>query len=145
MEFLILYRYCRFLAKEAEQNMDAVAPPLFLRFVNLLMNDAVFLLDEALSNMSKLKEMQTARENGEWDRLSATERAQNMGYLQQTGLLAKFDNILGRDTIKTLVKLTTKITIVFTHSTMVDRVAAMLNYFLLNLVGPNQKNFKVRP
>lgn len=58
--------------------------------------------------------------------------------------MAKFDNILGRDTIKTLEKLTTKITIVFTHSTMVDRVAAMLNYFLLNLVGPNQKNFKVK-
>lgn len=51
----------RLLAKEAEQNMEAVSPPLFLRFVNLLMNDAVFLLDEALSNMSKLKEMETAR------------------------------------------------------------------------------------
>jgi len=26
---------------------------------------------------------------------------------------------------------------------MVDRVAAMLNYFLCNLVGPKKKNFKV--
>lgn len=58
--------------------------------------------------------------------------------------MARFDNILGRDTIKTIDKLTSRITIVFTHATMVDRVAAMLNYFLLNLVGPNQKNFKVK-
>lgn len=123
--------------------MEAVTPPLFLRFVNLLMNDAVFLLDEALSNMSKLKEMETARENGEWNQLSPTERAQNLAHMQQTGILARFDNILGRDTIKALRMLTSKITIVFTHTTMVERVAAMLNYFLLNLVGPKQKNFKV--
>lgn len=41
--------------------MDAVQPPLFLRFINLLMNDAVFLLDEALSNMAQLRQMLQAR------------------------------------------------------------------------------------
>lgn len=41
--------------------MDAVTPPLFLRFVNLLMNDAVFLLDESLTNMAQIRTMQTAR------------------------------------------------------------------------------------
>lgn len=40
--------------------MEAVHPPLFLRFVNLLINDAIFLLDESLANMAKIKEMQTA-------------------------------------------------------------------------------------
>lgn len=51
---------CRILANEAEANMEAVHPPLFLRFVNLLINDAIFLLDESLANMAKIKEMQTA-------------------------------------------------------------------------------------
>lgn len=41
--------------------MEAVQPPLFLRFINLLMNDAVFLLDEALSNMAQLRQMFQAR------------------------------------------------------------------------------------
>lgn len=59
-------------------------------------------------------------------------------------MIARFDNILGRETIHTLELLTSDITTVFTHATMVDRVAAMLNYFLLNLVGPNKKNFKVK-
>lgn len=84
-----------------------------------------------------------SRESGEWNNLPIMERTQNMGYLQHIGMIARFNNILGRDTIRTLVNLTSEITIVFTHSTMVDRVAAMLNYFLLKLVGPNQKNFKV--
>uniref|UniRef100_A0A1Y1K3I1 Ubiquitin conjugation factor E4 A n=1 Tax=Photinus pyralis TaxID=7054 RepID=A0A1Y1K3I1_PHOPY len=132
------------LAQEAELNMEAVSPPIFLRFINLLINDAIFLLDESLSNMAKLRELQRARDAGEWGNLPPQERAQNMGNLQHTGMLARFDNILGKDTIRTLEYLTSEIKMVFTHSTMVDRVAAMLNYFLLNLVGPNQKNFKVK-
>lgn len=41
--------------------MEAVQPPLFLRFVNLLMNDAVFLLDDALTNIAQLRQMINAR------------------------------------------------------------------------------------
>lgn len=36
------------LAHYASENLEAMNPPLFLRFLNLLMNDAVFLLDEAI-------------------------------------------------------------------------------------------------
>lgn len=36
------------LADYASENLEAMAPPLFLRFLNLLMNDAIFLLDEAI-------------------------------------------------------------------------------------------------
>ncbi|XP_056648617.1 ubiquitin conjugation factor E4 A isoform X2 [Diorhabda sublineata] len=134
----------RQLAEEAETNMEAVNPPLFLKFSNLLINDAIFLLDEALANMAKLKEMQQAQDSGEWANMNVRERTQNISYMHHIGNLARFDNILGKDTIGMLEKLTSKINLVFTHSTMVDRIAAMLNYFLLNLVGPNKKNFKVK-
>lgn len=83
------------------------------------------------------------RESGEWNNLGFQERAQNMSYMRHIGMMARFDNVLGKDTITTLEKLTSKISAIFTHPTIVDRVAAMLNYFLLNLVGPNRKNFKV--
>lgn len=131
------------LAKEAENNMEAVQPPLFLRFINLLMNDAVFLLDEALSNMAQLKQMLQARESGEWNKLPPNEREQQTGYLQHIGMIARFDNILGRKTIQTIKMLTTEIKSIFCHPTMVDRIASMLNYLLLQLVGPNKKNLKV--
>lgn len=41
--------------------MEAVQPPLFLRFINLLMNDAVHLLHDALSQIAQLKQMINAR------------------------------------------------------------------------------------
>ncbi|XP_016912491.1 ubiquitin conjugation factor E4 A isoform X2 [Apis cerana] len=131
------------LAEEAETNMEAAQPPLFLRFINLLMNDAVFLLDEALSTMAQLKQLIQARESGEWNKLPQHERDQQAHYLLHLGMIARFDNILGRKTIYTLKMLTTEIKSIFCHPTMVDRIASMLNYLLLQLVGPNKKNLKV--
>ena len=41
------------LATDVEANMEAAHPPLFLHFVLLLMNDAIYLLDEGLSYMAQ--------------------------------------------------------------------------------------------
>lgn len=131
------------LAQTALQEMEAVDPPLFLRFINLLINDAIYLLDESLSNLQQIRTLQNAQDNGDWALLPSQERQQNMTNLQHLGNLARFDNLLGRDTIHTLKLLTSEVPEIFCHSTLVDRVAAMLNYFLLNLVGPNKGNFKV--
>ena len=132
------------LADFAENNMEATNPPLFLRFVNLLMNDAIFLLDEALGYMNKLRELQQQRDSGQWNQLPFEQRQQNEANFQHTGRLAKFHNIIGRDTINTLSWITEDIKTIFSHKTLVDRMAAMLNYFLLHLVGPQKRNFKVK-
>ncbi|KAK3908442.1 Ubiquitin conjugation factor E4 A [Frankliniella fusca] len=132
------------LAIDAEANMGAVKPPLFLRFINLLINDAIFLLDDALDNMAQLRNMQNARNNGEWDNLRPNERQQNEQRFMQIGQIARFDNILGKETIHTLQFITTEITSIFCDPTLVDRISSMLNYFLVRLVGPNKKNFKVK-
>ncbi|XP_067133365.1 ubiquitin conjugation factor E4 A [Centruroides vittatus] len=132
------------LAKEAEELIESAHPPLFLRFINLLINDAIFLLDEALSYMSKLREQQQQRDNGEWASLPSMTRQQNEANFQHMGLLARFHNVMSNETIHTLQWLTSEITSIFCHPTIVDRITAMLNYFLLNLVGPQKKNFKVK-
>lgn len=64
-------------------------------------------------------------------------------YLFKKYCNCRFDNILGKETINTFKYLTSEIKSIFCHPTMVDRVAAMLNYFLCHLVGPKKKNFKV--
>lgn len=115
-----------------------------MRFINLLINDAIFLLDESLSNLQQIRTLQDAQSRGEWENLSTTEQQQNRANLQQLGMMAKFDNILGRDTIKILKLITEQIKGIFCHASMVDRIAAMLNYFLLHLVGPKQGNLKVK-
>lgn len=133
----------RDLAEHALQHMEDVNPPLFLRFVNLLINDAIYLLDESLSNLKQIRKLQQAQDNGDWEGLTRTEIQQNRSNLMHIGSIARMYNILGRDTINILKLLTSEVPEIFGHSTMVDRVAAMLNYFLLNLTGPNQVNFKV--
>ncbi|XP_055586147.1 ubiquitin conjugation factor E4 A [Uranotaenia lowii] len=134
----------RQLELEAIRDIEAEDPPIFLRFINLLINDAIFLLDESLSNLQQIRQLQSSQDAGEWDGLSANERQQNVANLRHLGMLTRFDNILGRDTINILQLLTSETKEIFSHSSMVDRVAAMLNYFLLNLTGPKKGNFKVK-
>lgn len=127
------------LAAEAEANIECSTPPLFLRFINLLINDAIFLLDEALSYMSRLRELQQGRQQQQQPGAQAAE-----ANLQHLGMLAHFHNVMGTETIRTLARLTAEVSSIFCHPTMVDRIATMLNYFLLHLVGPQKKNLKVK-
>jgi ubiquitin conjugation factor E4 A len=137
--------FCRVLAAEAEANMEAAQPPLFLQFVNLLINDAIYLLDEGLSYMAQLKEQQQQRSDGSWPNVPAgPQRHQREATYQHITMLARFHNLMGRETIRILEMMTTEIKAVFVHSTMVDRVASMLNYFLFHLVGPKKRDFKVK-
>lgn len=133
----------KLLSSEAEIHIDDVEAPIFLRFVNVLINDSIFLLDESLTNLQSIRELEEARDSNKWDALHPNERQQNLQNLQQLGMLARFDNILGRETINILKLLTSQTKGIFCHASMVDRIAAMLNYFLLHLCGPKQKNFKV--
>ncbi|XP_054167509.1 ubiquitin conjugation factor E4 A-like [Oppia nitens] len=132
------------LADYAINNMEAITPPLFLRFINLLINDAIFLLDESFVYMQKLRELQQQRDSGEWKKLTAQQRQQNEMNYQHTGRIARFHNIIGRDTIHTLSFITDEIKTIFCDKALVDRVAAMLNYFLHHLVGPQKRNLKVK-
>jgi ubiquitin conjugation factor E4 A len=134
------------MALESLLNMESVNPPVFLRFVNLLMNDAIYLLDEGLNYMSQLKTIHQAREAGEWERLNPQQRAEQESSLMHMGMNAKFHNVMGRETIRVLGMINESASVrqVFCHPTLVDRIAAMLNYFLVHLVGPKKKNFKVR-
>jgi len=131
------------MAEHAEVHIEDDDAPLFLRFVNLLINDAIFLLDEALGYMKQIQEQQIAKEQS-WPNLPMQERNQNETQLMHIGRLARYHNIMGNETIQMLLKLSGTINAVFTHPTMVDRIAAMLNWFLKNLVGPERKSFKVK-
>ena len=84
--------------------------------------------------MSQIKEKQEARDGGSWDDLGQQQRQQEENNLRQLAMLARFHNIMGNDTIHSLEMITQEVTSLFCHPVMVDRVAAMLNYFLLHLV-----------
>merc|ERR1711892_1307794 len=129
------------LAQRAERDIESEQPPLFLRFLNLLINDSIFLLDEGLNYMKQIQEKEAEREG--WRSLPPTERAEAERGFQQMSQLARYHNLMGGETIGVMEMLTSSITAVMTHPTLSDRVAAMLNYFLKTLTGPERKSFKV--
>lgn len=125
------------MAESAEQTIEAANAPLFLRFINLLMNDAIFLLDEGLNYMSQLKELQQKRDAGDWNQ-------QQQSNYHHVGRLARFHNVIGKDTIDCLAWITEDIKRIFCHDQLVDRIAGMLNYFLKYLVGAKKSDYKVK-
>ncbi|XP_060643012.2 ubiquitin conjugation factor E4 A [Anolis sagrei] len=132
------------LAGYASENLEAMNPPLFLRFLNLLMNDAIFLLDEAIQYLSKIKIQQIEKDRGEWDGLSPEARREKEASLQMFGQLARFHNIMSNETIGTLAFLTSEIKSLFVHPFLAERIISMLNYFLQHLVGPKMGALKVK-
>ncbi|CAF1289756.1 unnamed protein product [Rotaria sordida] len=132
------------LASYAEEHIDDAEAPLFLRFINLLMNDANFLLDEALSHMARLKENQEAMDHGEWDSMPNQQRRELENTFRHTGQLARYTNIMGLKTLIILDMITRSIQSIFCQPAICERLALMLNYFLQHLVGPKRRNLKVR-
>ncbi|KAL2085833.1 hypothetical protein ACEWY4_019153 [Coilia grayii] len=132
------------LATYASENLEAMNPPLFLRFLNLLMNDAIFLLDEAIQFLSKIKVLQLERDRGAWDELSPDARREKESSLQMFGQLGRFHNIMSNETIGTLAFLTSEIKGIFVHPFLAERIISMLNYFLQHLVGPKMGALKVK-
>lgn len=130
------------LADYASKNLEAMNPPLFLRFLNLLMNDAIFLLDEAIQYLSKIKIQQIEKDRGEWDGLAPEARREKEAGLQMFGQLARFHNIMSNETIGTLAFLTSEIKSLFVHPFLAERIISMLNYFLQHLVGPKMGALK---
>ncbi|CAF0925407.1 unnamed protein product [Adineta ricciae] len=132
------------LAAYAERHIDEAEAPLFLRFINLLINDANFLLDEAISHMAQLRTIQEEKESGNWNNLPEQQREEKETSLRRTGQTARFMNIMGMKTLTILAMITEEIQSIFCHQAICSRLAAMLNYFLQRLVGPDRRNLKVR-
>ena len=69
---------------------------------------------------------------------------QSQQKLSEATMMARNRNLLAGKTVHTLELLTTDNSKPFVIPTMVDRMAAMLNYVLQQLVGPRSKDLKVR-
>ncbi|KAH3871035.1 ubiquitin conjugation factor E4 A-like [Dreissena polymorpha] len=132
------------LAVYAEQHIEDTDAPLFLRFINLLINDAIYLLDEALDFMKQIKEKQQLMDGPDWSGLPQQRRQETESSMHQLRMMARYHNMMGNLTILTLEMLTKDICSIFCHRVMVERIASMLNYFLLHLVGPKQRDLKVK-
>ncbi|KAH7407687.1 ubiquitin elongating factor core-domain-containing protein [Cadophora sp. MPI-SDFR-AT-0126] len=129
--------YQQRLTQESRTNID-----FFLRFVNLLLNDATYVLDEALTKFPKIHDIQQELRNPH-SSLSAEERTAKEEELASAESQAQSYMQLTNETVSMMKLFTKTLSASFTMPEIVDRVAAMLNYTLDTLVGPKSANLKV--
>ncbi|MCJ1313271.1 hypothetical protein MMC25_006948 [Agyrium rufum] len=125
------------LAQESSQNVD-----FFVRFVNLLLNDVTFVLDESLTafvsihdtaqflaNAGSAIDPETKKEKEE---VLASAQGRAKSYMQLTN-----------ETVSMLKLFTEALATSFTMPEIVQRLADMLDYNLDAMVGPKSSQLKV--
>ncbi|KAJ6936508.1 ubiquitin conjugation factor E4 [Populus alba x Populus x berolinensis] len=128
----------RKIAKEEEKGV-------YLNFLNFLINDSIYLLDESLSKILELKGLEAEMSNTtEWERRPAQERQERTRLFHSQENIICIDMQLANEDVSMLTFTSEQITAPFLLPEMVDRVANMLNYFLLQLVGPQRKSLTLK-
>lgn len=117
----------------------------FVVFVNRLMNDVTFLLDDALEKLVELHSKQAQMDDeATWNERPAEERTETERHVNS--LHGQIRNMLhfGQDFLQLLIDFTAQTKDAFMTPEIVSRLAAMLDYNLDLLVGPRMTELKVK-
>lgn len=118
----------------------------FLLFINMLVNDANYLLDESFRKLHDVYEYEQLRSDAAaFGALEPQQQREREMQHRERESYVRSLCLIGNETISMLHYLTSDETIrkPFLLPEFVDRVAAMLNYFIVELAGPNMGNLKV--
>ncbi|XP_034945689.1 ubiquitin conjugation factor E4 B [Chelonus insularis] len=117
----------------------------FVKFINMLMNDTTFLLDESLESLKRIHEVQELMsDSANWSALSHEQQQSRSRQLAADERQARSYLTLAKETVAMFHYLTAEITEPFLRPELVGRLSAMLNFNLQQLCGPKCKNLKVR-
>ncbi|KAL8802696.1 MAG: hypothetical protein Q9182_003654 [Xanthomendoza sp. 2 TL-2023] len=124
------------LDEESKANVD-----FFVRFVNLLLNDVTFVLDESLTAFQQIHNLSKELQHPE--HLEQTERQEKEEALSAAKSKAKSYMQLTNETVAMLKLFTEALADAFTMPEIVQRLADMLDYNLDAMVGPKSNELKV--
>lgn len=126
--------------KRLQSNVDK-----FVRFVNLMMNDVTYLLDESLNNITQIHAIQNEmNDKNTWAAQTPQHREEREHTLRGLERQASMYARLGATTVDLLKVFTAETKAPFMMPEIVDRLAAMLDYNLNALAGPKCQELKVR-
>lgn len=115
----------------------------YLRFANMLINDSIYLIDEALKHVKEVRGFDAQLEHPP-EGLSQQQQQEQQREASRASDRLRSLLYLAGGTINTLAVSTTEVVDSFLLPEMVARLAAMLNYFLLYLTGPERKGLKMK-
>lgn len=125
------------LLKEAKVNLD-----FFVRFVNLLLNDVTFVLDESFTGFHSIHDL-TLELATSGTTITQEERKEKEEALEGAKSKAKSYMQLTNETVHMLKLFTEALADAFTMPEIVQRLADMLDYNLEAMVPPKASNLKV--
>ncbi|EON62739.1 hypothetical protein W97_01964 [Coniosporium apollinis CBS 100218] len=128
--------YRQNLGTESRVNVD-----FFVRFVNLLLNDVTFVLDESFTAFSQIHNLSKELSSGET--LDENARKEKEEALEAAKGRAKSYMQLTNETVAMLKLFTEALADSFTMPEIVQRLADMLDYNLDAMVGPKQSNLRI--
>ncbi|KAI5095644.1 ubiquitin conjugation factor E4 B isoform X1, partial [Silurus meridionalis] len=116
----------------------------FVRYINMLINDTTFLLDESLESLKRIHEIQEEMKNKEqWDQLPREQQQGRQSQLTQDERVSRSYLALATETVDMFHILTKQVQKPFLRPELGPRLAAMLNYNLQQLCGPKCRDLKV--
>ncbi|XP_028613820.1 ubiquitin conjugation factor E4 B isoform X2 [Grammomys surdaster] len=116
----------------------------FVRYINMLINDTTFLLDESLESLKRIHEVQEEMKNKEqWDQLPRDQQQARQSQLAQDERVSRSYLALATETVDMFHLLTKQVQKPFLRPELGPRLAAMLNFNLQQLCGPKCRDLKV--
>ena len=114
----------------------------FVKFINMLMNDTTFLLDESMDALKRIHEVQEEMADPtKWDSQTQEQQQNRLRNLNQDERQCRSYLTLARETVEMFHYLTQDIVEPFLRPELADRLAAMLNFNLKQLCGSKCKSF----
>eukprot|EP00455_Lapot_gusevi_P054776 TRINITY_DN8842_c0_g1_i14.p1 TRINITY_DN8842_c0_g1~~TRINITY_DN8842_c0_g1_i14.p1 ORF type:complete len:1185 (+),score=294.49 TRINITY_DN8842_c0_g1_i14:370-3555(+) len=140
----VLHYLWEYPAHRATLERISRQPGEFSKFINMVLNDSVFLLDESLKYLAKIREEQVAMENQEaWNAQPEEVRREREGALVSTEGSTRWMMHLANSTFSLLVTLCRHLTHAFVSEEFAERMAHMLDYYIVTLCGPKVTELKV--
>jgi ubiquitin conjugation factor E4 B len=127
----------------------------FIKFINMLMSDTTFHLEESLTSLAKINSIETQRADiSAWAALPGPEREDLEAQLRQAESNAPYHTSMGLDHIELIREFTASVKEPFVTDEIVDRLVAVSNICvkansqsldesLVNLVGPKMQDLRV--
>ncbi|XP_072174441.1 ubiquitin conjugation factor E4 B-like [Diadema setosum] len=116
----------------------------FVRFINMLMNDTTFLLDESIGCLKRIHEVQeNMKDKARWRELSQEEQQSRSRQLSSDQRQCRSYLTLANETLEMFNYLTVHIKKPFLRPELCSRLAVMLNSNLQQLCGPRCNDLRV--
>lgn len=132
--------------KQRWERLSHEDPELYKRFVNMIINDSIYLLDESFKKLPEVKRLEAELEQEEHDpqQQQSRSRRDRRRELTRNQHIIRTQFMLADSNVRMMSFTSEDLPHTFLVPEMIERVGAMLNYFLQALAGEQRRQLAVK-